>query len=94
MAPRKFSELTVLSRHKSYTLGQITRIKKCLENVDSPLNQAGLKNKLASLSEIKGKIDVLRNKSYSVLSDEELPNFERSLDTMEEDADNLEVSLT
>ncbi|GFR14560.1 uncharacterized protein TNCT_453531 [Trichonephila clavata] len=93
MAPRKLSELTVLIRRKSRLLGQITRIKNCLENVDSPLSQAGLKNKLASLSEIKGKIDVLRDESYSVLSDEELPNFESSLDKMEEDADNLKVSL-
>ncbi|GFQ80088.1 uncharacterized protein TNCT_325271 [Trichonephila clavata] len=93
MAPRKPSELTVLSRRKSRLLGQITQIKNCLENVDSPLNQAGLKHKLASLSEIKGKIDALRNESYSVLSDEELPNFESSLDKMEEDADNLESHL-
>ncbi|GFQ84517.1 hypothetical protein TNCT_735931 [Trichonephila clavata] len=57
------------------------------------LNQAGRKNKLASLSEINGKIDVLLDESYSVLSDEELPNFESSLDKMEKDADNLEVSL-
>ncbi|GFQ84376.1 uncharacterized protein TNCT_629011 [Trichonephila clavata] len=92
MAPRKPSELTVLSRRKSRLLGQITQIKNCLENVDSPLNQAGLKHKLASLSEIKGKIDTLRNESYSVLSDEELPNFESSLDKMEKDADNLESS--
>ncbi|GFR20898.1 hypothetical protein TNCT_647411 [Trichonephila clavata] len=90
MAPRELSEFTLLSRHKSRLLCQIMRIKNCLENVDSPLNQAGLKNKLASLSEIKGKIDILRDESYSVLSDEELPNFESSLDKMEEDADNLE----
>ncbi|GFQ69444.1 uncharacterized protein TNCT_723651 [Trichonephila clavata] len=93
MAPRKLSELTVLSRRNSRLLGQFTRIKNCFENVDSPLNQAGLKNKLASLSEIKGKIDVLREESYSVLSDEELPNFESSLDKMEEDANNLKVSF-
>ncbi|GFR30868.1 integrase catalytic domain-containing protein [Trichonephila clavata] len=92
MAPRELPELTVLSRRKSH-LSQITRIKNCLENVDSPLNQAGLKNKLASLFEIKGEIDVLRNESYSVLSDEELPNFKSSLDKMEEDADNLEDSV-
>ncbi|GFQ69426.1 DUF1758 domain-containing protein [Trichonephila clavata] len=92
MAPRELSELTVLSRRKSHLLGQITRIKNCLENVDSPLNQAGLKNKLASLYEIKGKIDALRTESYNVLSDEEFPNFESSLDKMEEDADNLESS--
>ncbi|GFR29560.1 uncharacterized protein TNCT_463151 [Trichonephila clavata] len=93
MTPRKLSELTVLSRRKSRLLGQITRIKNCLENVDSPLNQAELKHKLATLSEIKGKIEALRNESYSVLSDEELPNFESSLDKMEEDADNLESHL-
>ncbi|GFQ75436.1 hypothetical protein TNCT_395711 [Trichonephila clavata] len=93
MAPRKLSELTVLSRRKSRLLGQLTRIKNCLENVDSPLNQAGLKHKLATLSEIMGKIEALRNESYSVLSDEELLNFESSLDKMEEDADNLESHL-
>ncbi|GFR15290.1 hypothetical protein TNCT_239261 [Trichonephila clavata] len=93
MAPKKLSELTVLSRRKSRLLGQIMRIKNCLENLNSLLNQAGLKNKLASLSENKGKIDVLQNESYSVLSDEELPNFGSSLDKMEEDAGNLEASL-
>ncbi|GFX45462.1 hypothetical protein TNCV_2739991 [Trichonephila clavipes] len=80
MAPRELSELTVLSRRKSHLLGQITRIKNSLDNVDSPLNEVGLKKKLASLSEVKAKIEVLRNESYSVLSDEELPNFEDSLE--------------
>ncbi|GFQ82851.1 hypothetical protein TNCT_306721 [Trichonephila clavata] len=93
IAPRDLSELTTLSRHKSHLLSQITQIKNCLENVDSPLNQAGPKNKLALLSKIKGKIDVLQNERYRVLSDEELPNFESNLDKMEEDADNLESSL-
>ncbi|GFT95846.1 uncharacterized protein TNCV_311981 [Trichonephila clavipes] len=64
-----------------------------LENVDSPLNQVEKRTKLASLSEVKAKIDKLRTESYRVLSDEELMDFESSLDTMEVDADNLEVSL-
>ncbi|GFV95051.1 hypothetical protein TNCV_1030491 [Trichonephila clavipes] len=63
------------------------------KNVDSPLNQVEIRTKLASLSEVKAKIDKLRTESYRVLSDEELMDFETSLDTMEVDADNLEVSL-
>ncbi|GFS67045.1 hypothetical protein TNCV_2125521 [Trichonephila clavipes] len=47
----------------------------------------------ASLSEVETKIDYLRNEIYRVLSDEELKNFEDSLDRMNQDADNLEVSL-
>ncbi|GFV46427.1 DUF1758 domain-containing protein [Trichonephila clavipes] len=64
-----------------------------LENVDSPLNQVEIRTKLASLSEVKAKIDKLRTESYRVLSDEELMDFETSLDTMEVDADNLEDSV-
>ncbi|GFX46232.1 uncharacterized protein TNCV_2298791 [Trichonephila clavipes] len=93
MAPKELSELTVFNRRKAHLLGQITRIRNSLENVDSPLNQVEIRTKLASLSEVKAKIDKLRTESYRVLSDEELMDFEASLDTMEVDADNLEVSL-
>ncbi|GFW74109.1 DUF1758 domain-containing protein [Trichonephila clavipes] len=93
MAPKELSELTVFNRRKAHLLGQITRIRNSLENVDSPLNQVEIRTKLASLSEVKAKIDKLRTESYRVLSDEELIDFEASLDTMEVDADNLEVSL-
>ncbi|GFW41652.1 integrase catalytic domain-containing protein [Trichonephila clavipes] len=93
MAPKELSELTVFNRRKAHLLGQITRIRNTLENVDSPLNQVEIRTKLGSLSEVKAKIDKLRTESYRVLSDEELIDFEASLDTMEEDADNLEVSL-
>ncbi|GFX32188.1 hypothetical protein TNCV_984951 [Trichonephila clavipes] len=93
MAPKELSELTVFNRRKAHLLGQITRIRNSLENVDSPLNQVEIRTKLASLSEVKAKIDKLRTESYRVLSDEELMDFETSLDTMEVDADNLEVSL-
>ncbi|GFX79346.1 integrase catalytic domain-containing protein [Trichonephila clavipes] len=93
MAPKELSELTVFNRMKAHLLGQITRIRNSLENVDSPLNQVEIRTKLASLSEVKAKIDKLRTESYRVLSDEELMDFETSLDTMEVDADNLEVSL-
>ncbi|GFU30057.1 integrase catalytic domain-containing protein [Trichonephila clavipes] len=93
MAPKELSELTVFNRRKAHLLGQITRIRNSLENVDSPLNQVELRTKVASLSEVKAKIDKLRTESYRVLSDEELMDFEASLDTMEVDADNLEVSL-
>ncbi|GFX73914.1 uncharacterized protein TNCV_397251 [Trichonephila clavipes] len=93
MAPKELSELTVFNRRKANLLGQITRIRNSLENVDSPLNQVEIRAKLASLSEVKAKIDKLRTESYRVLSDEELMDFEASLDTMEVDADNLEVSL-
>ncbi|GFU70623.1 uncharacterized protein TNCV_2971831 [Trichonephila clavipes] len=93
MAPKKLSELTVFNRRKAHLLGQITRIRNSLENVESPLNQVEKRAKLASLSEVKAKIDKLRTESYGVHSDEELMDFEASLDTMEVDADNLEVSL-
>ncbi|GFV08186.1 integrase catalytic domain-containing protein [Trichonephila clavipes] len=93
MAPKELSELTVFNRRKAHLLGQITRIRNALENVDSPLNQVEKRTKLASLSEVKAKIDKLRTESYRILSDEELMDFETSLDTMEVDADNLEVSL-
>ncbi|GFV74986.1 integrase catalytic domain-containing protein [Trichonephila clavipes] len=93
MAPKELSELTVFNRRKANLLGQITRIRNSLENVDSPLNQVEIRTKLASLSEVKAKIDKLRTESYRILSDEELMDFETSLDTMEVDADNLEVSL-
>ncbi|GFV39406.1 pro-Pol polyprotein [Trichonephila clavipes] len=93
MAPKELSELTVFNRRKAHLLGQITRIRNSLENVDSPLNQVEIRTKLASLSEVKAKIDKLRTESYRILSDEELIDFETSLDTMEVDADNLEVSL-
>ncbi|GFS68277.1 integrase catalytic domain-containing protein [Trichonephila clavipes] len=93
MAPKELSELTVFNRRKAHLLGQITRIRNSLENVESPLNQVEKRAKLASLSEVKAKIDKLRTESYGVLSDEELMDFEASLDTMEVDADNLEVSL-
>ncbi|GFS48399.1 DUF1758 domain-containing protein, partial [Trichonephila clavipes] len=93
MAPKELSELTVFNRRKAHLLGQITRIRNSLENVDSPLNQVEIRTKLASLSEVKAKIDKLRTESYRVLSDEELMDFEASLDTMEVDADNLEASL-
>ncbi|GFT23059.1 integrase catalytic domain-containing protein [Trichonephila clavipes] len=93
MAPKELSELTVFNRRKAHLLGQITRIRNSLENVDSPLNQVEIRTKLASLSEVKAEIDKLRTESYRVLSDEELMDFETSLDTMEVDADNLEVSL-
>ncbi|GFU12921.1 integrase catalytic domain-containing protein [Trichonephila clavipes] len=93
MAPKELSELTVFNRRKAHLLGQITRIRNSLENVDSPLNQVEIRTKVASLSEVKAKIDKLRTESYRVLSDEELMDFEASLDTMEVDADNLEVSL-
>ncbi|GFY24394.1 integrase catalytic domain-containing protein [Trichonephila clavipes] len=93
MAPKELSELTVFNRRKAHLLGQITRIRNSLENVDSPLNQVKIRTKLASLSEVKAKIDKLRTESYRILSDEELMDFETSLDTMEVDADNLEVSL-
>ncbi|GFU42037.1 hypothetical protein TNCV_4677181 [Trichonephila clavipes] len=91
MAPKELSELTVFNRRKAHLLGQITRIRNSLENVDSPLNQVEKRTKLASLSEVKAKIDKLRTESYRILSDEELMDFETSLDTMEVDADNLEV---
>ncbi|GFV49408.1 DUF1758 domain-containing protein [Trichonephila clavipes] len=90
MAPKELSKLTVFNRRKAHLLGQITRIRNSLENVDSPLNQVEIRTKLASLSEVKAKIDKLRTESYRVLSDEELMDFEASLDTMEVDADNLE----
>ncbi|GFX63420.1 uncharacterized protein TNCV_3620231 [Trichonephila clavipes] len=93
MAPKELSELTVFNRRKAHLLGQITRIRNSLENVDSPLNQVEIRTKVASLSEVKAKIDKLRTESYRVLSDEELMDFETSLDTMEVDVDNLEVSL-
>ncbi|GFW69086.1 uncharacterized protein TNCV_2919841 [Trichonephila clavipes] len=93
MAPKELSELTMFNRRKAHLLGQITRIRNSLENVDSPLNQVEIRTKLASLSEVKAKIDKLRTESYRILSDEELMDFETSLDTMEVDADNLEVSL-
>ncbi|GFW58721.1 hypothetical protein TNCV_379041 [Trichonephila clavipes] len=94
MAPKELSELTMLSRRKSHLLGQITHIKNSLESVDLPLNQVGFKKKkLASLSKVKAKIDIFQNKSYSILLDEELKNFEDSLDRMEEDTGNLEASL-
>ncbi|GFV32476.1 DUF1758 domain-containing protein [Trichonephila clavipes] len=95
MAPKELSELTVFNRRKAHLLGQITRIRNSLENVESPLNQVEKRAKLASLSEVKAKIDKLRTESYGVLSlsDEELMDFEASLDTMEVDTDNLEVSL-
>ncbi|GFX22326.1 integrase catalytic domain-containing protein [Trichonephila clavipes] len=93
MAPKELSELTVFNRRKAHLLCQITRIRNSLENVDSPLNQVEIRTKLASLSEVKAKIDKLRTESYRVLSDEELMDFETSLDTMKVDADNLEVSL-
>ncbi|GFY18745.1 uncharacterized protein TNCV_2399651 [Trichonephila clavipes] len=93
MAPKELAELTVFNRRKAHLFGQITRIRNSLENVDSPLNQVEIRTKLASLSEVKAKIDKLRTESYRVLSDEELMDFEASLDTMEVDADNLEVSL-
>ncbi|GFS99906.1 integrase catalytic domain-containing protein [Trichonephila clavipes] len=93
MAPKELSELTVFNRREAHLFGQITRIRNSLENVDSPLNQVEIRTKLASLSEVKAKIDKLRTESYRVLSDEELMDFEASLDTMEVDADNLEVSL-
>ncbi|GFV77543.1 protein mahjong [Trichonephila clavipes] len=93
MAPKELSELTVFNRRKAHLLGQITRIRNSLENVESPLNQVEKRAKLAPLSEVKAKIDKLRTESYGVLSDEELMDFEASLDTMEVDADNLEVSL-
>ncbi|GFV52374.1 DUF1758 domain-containing protein [Trichonephila clavipes] len=93
MSPKELSELTVFNRRKAHLLGQITRIRNSLENEDSPLNQVEIRTKLASLSEVKAKIDKLRTESYRVLSDEELMDFEASLDTMEGDADNLEVSL-
>ncbi|GFW74464.1 integrase catalytic domain-containing protein [Trichonephila clavipes] len=91
MAPKELSELTVFNRRKAHLLCQITRIRNSLENVDSPLNQVEIRTKLASLSEVKAKIDKLRTESYRVLSDEELMDFEASLYTMEVDADNLEV---
>ncbi|GFX39288.1 DUF1758 domain-containing protein [Trichonephila clavipes] len=90
MALKELSELTVFNRRKAHLLGQITRIRNSLENVDSPLNQVEIRTELASLSEVKAKIDKLRTESYRVLSDEELMDFEASLDTMEVDADNLE----
>ncbi|GFW09715.1 uncharacterized protein TNCV_867781 [Trichonephila clavipes] len=93
MAPKELSELTMFNRRKAHLLGQITRIRNSLENVDSPLNQVEIRTKLASLSEVKAKIDKLRTESYRILSDEELMDFETSLDTKEVDADNLEVSL-
>ncbi|GFU89166.1 hypothetical protein TNCV_2896141 [Trichonephila clavipes] len=93
MAPKELSEHTVFNRRKAHLLGQITRIRNSLENVESPLNQVEKRAKLASLSEVKAKIDKLRTESYGVLSDEELMDFEASLDTMEEDADNLEDSV-
>ncbi|GFX82049.1 integrase catalytic domain-containing protein [Trichonephila clavipes] len=93
MAPKELPELTMFNRRKAHLLGQITRIRNSLENVDSPLNQVEIRTKLASLSEVKAKIDKLRTESYRILSDEELMDFETSLDTMEVDADNLEVSL-
>ncbi|GFS99703.1 integrase catalytic domain-containing protein [Trichonephila clavipes] len=93
MSPKELSELTVFNRRKAHLLVQITRIRNSFENVDSPLNQVEIRTKLASLSEVKAKIEKLRTESYRVLSDEELMDFEASLDTMEVDADNLEVSL-
>ncbi|GFX99310.1 integrase catalytic domain-containing protein [Trichonephila clavipes] len=93
MAPKELSELTVFNRRKAHLLGQITRIRNSLENVDSPLNQVEIRTKVASLSEVKAKIDKLRTESYRIHSDEELMDFETSLDTMEVDADNLEMSL-
>ncbi|GFU55476.1 uncharacterized protein TNCV_2812921 [Trichonephila clavipes] len=87
MAPKELSELTVFNRRKAHLLGQITRIRNSLENVESPLNQVEIRTKLASLSEVKAKIDKLRTESYRVLSDEELMDFETSLDTMEVDAE-------
>ncbi|GFW41128.1 uncharacterized protein TNCV_3399041 [Trichonephila clavipes] len=83
MAPKELSELTMFNRRKAHLLGQITRIRNSLENVDSPLNQVEIRTKLASLSEVKAKIDKLRTESYRILSDEELMDFETSLDTME-----------
>ncbi|GFV60999.1 hypothetical protein TNCV_3845781 [Trichonephila clavipes] len=83
MAPKELSELTVFNRRKAHLLGQITRIRNSLENVESPLNQVEKRAKLTSLSEVKAKIDKLRTESYGVLSDEELMDFEASLDTME-----------
>ncbi|GFV89176.1 integrase catalytic domain-containing protein [Trichonephila clavipes] len=91
MAPKELSELTVFNRRKAHLLGQITRIRNSSENVDSPLNKVEIRTKLASLSEVKAKIDKLQTESYRVLSDEELMDFEASLNTMEVDADNLEV---
>ncbi|GFU62856.1 integrase catalytic domain-containing protein [Trichonephila clavipes] len=87
------AERHLWTKESTSVLGQITRIRNSLENVDSPLNQVEIRTKLASLSEVKAKIDKLRTESYRVLSDEELMDFEASLDTMEVDADNLEVSL-
>ncbi|GFU90032.1 hypothetical protein TNCV_2439191 [Trichonephila clavipes] len=70
MAPKELSELTMFNRRKAHLLGQITRIRNSLENVDSPLNQVEIRTKLASLSEVKAKIDKLRTESYRILSDE------------------------
>ncbi|GFY16515.1 hypothetical protein TNCV_735441 [Trichonephila clavipes] len=39
MAPKELSELTVFNRRKAHLLGQITRIRNSLENVDSPLRK-------------------------------------------------------
>ncbi|GFX33531.1 hypothetical protein TNCV_1931981 [Trichonephila clavipes] len=64
MAPKELSELTVFNRRKAHLLGQITRIRNSLENVESPLNQVEKRAKLASLSEVKAKIDKLRTESY------------------------------
>ncbi|GFX12184.1 hypothetical protein TNCV_1103021 [Trichonephila clavipes] len=62
MAPKELSELTVFNRRKAHLLGQITRIRNSLENVESPLNQVEKRAKLASLSEVKAKIDKLDRK--------------------------------
>ncbi|GFY22651.1 hypothetical protein TNCV_2179121 [Trichonephila clavipes] len=94
MVPSVLSLPTLLCRRQSHLLRQITRIKKLFGKCGFAIESSWIKNKLASLPEDKAKIDFLRNEScYSFLSDEEIPNFEDSLDKMEEDADKLEVSL-
>ncbi|GFU85336.1 uncharacterized protein TNCV_2386411 [Trichonephila clavipes] len=90
---KRIKQSVFLDKESTSARSEITRIRNSLENVDSPLNQVEIRTKLASLSEVKAKIDKLRTESYRVLSDEELMDFEASFDTMEVDADNLEVSL-
>ncbi|GFW93556.1 DUF1758 domain-containing protein [Trichonephila clavipes] len=86
-------EIIRLNKESTSARSDYTHYRTSLENVDSPLNQVEIRTKLASLSEGKAKIDKLRTESYRVLSDEELMDFEASLDTMEVDADNLESHL-
>lgn len=92
MATGEISEITVLNRKQGYIRGQITRIKTILQD-DASLDRTDIAQKLQTVDKLRCKLEDLRGECYCILSDAQLPAFEKSLEGMQIDLDSCEVSF-